>query len=182
MQEVRFRLDVSHSCAGSGNSFFMTCGLKETVALSKRGSYIISIRQSFNIGKSIICHINRTVICHFDKYNIYYFKTSIIFNFSIRWVLWSHRSAPRCLLPKWEWRHYKYLTHVTDQRPWIVTIPQLRYRSVGTFITIKIPQTSVLLYENRILVSRLYKIQRPSHLIFSYTPIQVVPHVAVVVQ
>ena len=35
--------------------------------------------------------------------------------------------------------------------------PQLRLRSVGTFITIKVPETSVLLYENRILVSRLPK-------------------------
>ena len=35
--------------------------------------------------------------------------------------------------------------------------PQLRLRSVGTFITIKVPETSVLLYENRILVNRLPK-------------------------
>ena len=35
--------------------------------------------------------------------------------------------------------------------------PQPWLRSVGTFITIKVPKTSVLLYENRILVSRLPK-------------------------
>jgi len=59
--------------------------------------------------------------------------------------------------------------------------PQLRYRSVGTFITIKIPQTSVHLNENRILVSRLPRSARMNAIRFSSTPIQVVPHIAVVV-
>lgn len=58
--------------------------------------------------------------------------------------------------------------------------PQLRYRSVGIFITIKIPQTSVLLYENKILISRLSQSARMNAIRFSSTPIQMVPHFAVV--
>ena len=58
--------------------------------------------------------------------------------------------------------------------------PQLRLRSVGTFITIKVPETSVLLYENRILVNRLPK---PASIMLSKfsSTVQVVPHIAVVV-
>lgn len=48
--------------------------------------------------------------------------------------------------------------------------PQLRLRSVGTFITIKVPETSVLLYENRILVSRLPKPASVMLSKFSSTP------------
>ena len=56
--------------------------------------------------------------------------------------------------------------------------PQLRLRSVGTFITIKVPETSVLLYENRILVSRLPKpLSWTPFDIFVHT-VQVVPHIA----
>ena len=59
-------------------------------------------------------------------------------------------------LPKREseaegFKHFHRLAVLPVQRP------QLRLRSVGTFITIKAPETSVLLYENRILVSRLPK-------------------------
>lgn len=59
-------------------------------------------------------------------------------------------------LPKREseavgFRHFHRVAVLPARRP------QLRLRSVGTFITIKVPETSVLLYENRILVSRLPK-------------------------
>ena len=127
--------------------------------ISKRA--VPLIRNSCRSGN----HHAELVIYHFERYNIYHCKTKSIFSYPIRVsTMESSCDAPQCMLPKREWRHIhtSRTTPIHGHGP--LRSPQLRLRSVGIFITIKIPYTSVLLHENKILVSRLLK---PASIILS---------------
>ncbi len=85
-------------------------------------------------------HYAELVIYHFERYNIYHSKTKIIFSYPIRVsTMESSCDAPQCMLPKREWRyiHTSRTTPINGHEP--LRSPQLRLRSVGIFITIKIP-------------------------------------------
>ena len=85
-------------------------------------------------------HHAELVIYHFERYNIYHSKTKIIFSYPIRVsTMESSCDAPQCMLPKREWRyiHTSRTTPIHGHEP--LRSPQLRLRSVGIFITIKIP-------------------------------------------
>ena len=118
--------------------------------ISKRRSYFISKWRSSVISKWTVplirnsCrsgnHHAELIIHHFERYNIYHSKKKIIFSYPIRVsTMESSCDAPQCMLPKREWRyiHTSRTTPIRGHEP--LRSPQLRLRSVGIFITIKIP-------------------------------------------
>lgn len=122
-----------------------------------------------------------TVIGHLERSNIHHLKTNIIFNFPIK--VSTEESALRrsACIPLKQGREQipPRTSPIHSHR--LLRCPQLWPRSVGSFIRLKILKLRIVLYENKILVSRLPKPDKLNAILFSSTPIQVVPHFAALV-